>query len=91
MNAKEQLEALEQQVKTLLFEQAQLEAKVLTLDEVVGFFMNQGHKPSPAELGQMWTRSAEIIRKKHPDFKLMMQETKPKLYIPTNGAAHRVP
>ena len=81
---------LQEQHRQMLLNQVQLEAKLITLDQVVGHLMVTGQAPVPEQLAMFWAKAAEALEGKYPGIKIRTEQPKPTLFIPTNGRVHKV-
>ena len=86
----EQLRVLQEQQRQMLLNQVQLEAKLITLDQVVGHLMATGQAPIPEQVAMFWAKATQLLEAKYPGVKVGTAQPKSALVIPTNGQVHKV-
>ena len=86
----EQLRILQEQSKQMMLYMVQMEAKLITLDQVVGHLMATGQAPRPEQTALFWANAAKALEAKYPGIKIQATQPKPALFIPTNGQVSKV-
>ena len=88
--ALERLDELEKQVNATQLSHVDLEARVLMLDAVLGFFMTTGQRPSQLQLTRFMADVVTELNAKYPGLNIQAKArpaAPPTLIVPT-GAVH---